>query len=141
MNDKNRPLPKAVSLVLAGSFALVGLAFLFIPSRVLAFFNRLSAAIGWPPLPVGEAFFFLILAVAYMYLVTVLAWRMFRHPENPTYPILLAHGKLASAVLSFGFFLARGPCLIFLVNGIIDGLIGVGILFYCYFPSANLQAR
>ena len=73
----------------------------------------------------GENKFYVILAVAYMYLVTMLAALMYVNPEQTVYPLLLANGKAASATLSLLFFFLDKPLLIYLTNGIVDGLIGV----------------
>jgi hypothetical protein len=112
-------------------FLLVGIVFLLIPGRVLAFFNTLSTGIGMEPSPVVGIHFYLVLAVGYMYLVSLLAFLMYRHPRNAFFPLLLAHGKLASSALSFYIFLMHQPFLIYLVNGIVDGLIGlVALVFF-----------
>lgn len=106
-------------------FGLVGVVFLFFPGNVLGFFNSLSVAIGMEPSPVTGASFYLILATAYMYLVALLAFRMYQYPEDLSFPLLLSHAKIASSILSFGFFILSKPYLIYLVNGIVDGLIGL----------------
>jgi len=121
-------LYKSTSYLLAIVFAAVGLIFLFAPDGLIGFFNRISGRLGMTPSPENGLDFFLILAAAYMYLVTVLAWMMGRHAENPIFPLLLVNGKIASSLLSFGFFFISKPYLIFLVNGIVDGLIGGGVL-------------
>jgi hypothetical protein len=115
------------SFVLAASFALVGLLFLFFPDAVLRFFNSLSAPVGLPPAPAVGFQFYLALASGYMYIVALLAWLMFRHPENSTYPGLLVNAKLATSFLSLGFFVFHQPFLIYLANFVVDGLIGVGV--------------
>ena len=124
-------LYKSTSLYLAVIFGIVGLLFLLIPENVLYFFNRISPSLGFIESPTQGMGFYLILAVGYMYLVTLLACLMARHPGNPYFPILLINGKSASSVLSFGLFFLHGPFLIYLTNGIIDGLIAlcVFILF------------
>jgi hypothetical protein len=116
----------AISLAIV--FAIVGSVFLFFPGAAITFFNRLSVPLGWPSSPSVSSHFYLALAAGYMYLVTLLAWLMFRHPGNSTYPILLANGKLATSALSLGFFLFRDPLLIFLANFVVDGAIGIGVL-------------
>jgi hypothetical protein len=115
---------------LAGAiiFAAVGIVFLTLPDGVLAFFNSLSEPLGFPTSSAQGKGFFLALAAGYMYLVALLAFLMYRHPDNRTYPFLLAHGKLASAVLSLYLFLTHGAFFIYLANSIIDGLIGVAAL-------------
>jgi hypothetical protein len=121
-------LYRVVSLVLAVVFAVTGLLFLFIPDKILTTFNNFSQVLGLSPSPVIGANFYLILAAGYMYLVTILAFLTFRHPDNRTFPSLLVHAKLASSVLSLAFFLGYGHYLIFLANFIIDGLIGILVI-------------
>jgi hypothetical protein len=128
MNSRPFTFYRILSLGLAVVFALVGMLFLFLPNDVLAFFNALSRRLGMTPVPQAGRSFFGVLAVAYMYLVTVLAWCMFRFPRERVYPLLLAQAKLASSVLSFGLFLFHASWLIYLVNGIVDGLIGLLVL-------------
>jgi hypothetical protein len=109
-------------------FATTGMLFLFIPNQVLSLFNTLSGFFDLPQSPVTGWTFYLILAVGYMYLVTVLAFWMFRHPEDRRSPLLLTHAKLASAILSLALFLLQAHYLIYLANFIVDGLIGAAVL-------------
>lgn len=118
-------LYKLFSLTIAVIFAAVGLIFLFYPNAVLIFFNSISRYWGWPPSPVQGASFYLTLAAAYMYLVTILAFQMYRHPEEKIYPFLLAQGKLASSVLSIFLFLTDQHYLVYFANFVIDGCIGL----------------
>lgn len=118
---------RAAALAMTAGFVIVGVLFLAIPDGVLSFFNRMSGPLGLPPAPPVGHSFFLVLASGYMYLVSLLAWLMFRHPENRTFPSLLIKGKLATSLLSLGFFLAHRPFLIYLVNFLVDGLIAAGV--------------
>jgi hypothetical protein len=120
-------LYRPASLLMAVTFGAVGLIFLFLPAGVLSFFDALSAQVGLRPAG-PAAGFYLVLAVAYMYVVTLLAGWMFARPENATLPVLLLNAKAASALLSFGLFAFRQPALIYLANGVVDGLIAVGVL-------------
>jgi hypothetical protein len=120
-------LYRAAALALTAGFLIVGALFLAVPDGVLAFFNRMSGPLGLPEAPPVGRSFFLILASGYMYMVSLLAWLMFRHPENRTYPLLLVQGKLATSLLSLGFFLAHRPYLIYLANFCVDGLIAAGV--------------
>jgi len=112
------------------TFALVGLIFLFIPSQVLVFFNYLSAYLGMPQSPVEGVSFYLILAVSYMYLVTQLAFLMYRYPRERSYLFLLVNAKLASSAVSLYLFLIHQPYLIYLANCVIDGCIGLVALYF-----------
>lgn len=120
---------RLLGLSLAVIFAVVGLLFLFAPSGVLSFFNMLSGYLGMAPSPEQGISFYLILAVGYMYLVTLLAYFMYRYPQDRRYPLLLANGKLASSIISFYLFILNEPYLIYVANGVIDGFIGLLVLF------------
>lgn len=119
---------RSISLALMLLFAVTGILFLSIPDKVLALFNTLSSFPGMLQSPVTGWSFFLILAAGYMYLVTILAFLMFRHPDNRFFPLLLTHAKLASSVISLFLFLLHAQYLIYLANFIIDGAIGIIVL-------------
>jgi multidrug transporter EmrE-like cation transporter len=119
---------KLISLGLAIVFGMVGLVFLFMSSDVLSFFDGLSRAVGMQEASSVSHKFYVILAAAYMYLVTLLASLMYVHPDNTAYPLLLFNGKVASSALSILFFVLDKPLLVYLTNGIVDGLIGVLVI-------------
>ncbi|MBN1352915.1 hypothetical protein JXJ21_26230 [candidate division KSB1 bacterium] len=122
---------RTMSLLLALTFVVVGFIFLFLADGVLEFFNSVATLVGMKAAPVDGVNFYLILATGYMYLVSLLAFLMFRQPKNPDFPLLLTHAKLASSVLSLGFFLCHQPYLIYLTNCLVDGSIGgLVLLFY-----------
>ena len=123
-------LYKLFSLTAAAMFAVVGLIFLFFPASVLIFFNSISNYFGLPQSPVQGTSFYLILASAYMYLVTLLAYLMYRYPEQAIYPLLLAHAKLASSIISIYLFLMYQPYLIYFANFVTDGFIGIAALYF-----------
>lgn len=119
------------------TFTIVGLIFLFMPKGVLVFFNNISRHLGMVLSPVQGTGFYIILAVGYMYLVALLAYFMYRYPENRYFPLLLVNGKLASSILSLFLFLFHQPYLIYIVNCLIDGLIGFVVLgFYLKLKEA-----
>ena len=122
-------LYKLFSLTTAAIFAVVGLIFLFFPDSALIFFNSISGYFGLPQAPLQGTGFYLILASAYMYLVTLLAYMMYRYPEQKVYPFLLAQGKLASSIISIYLFLMHQPYLIYFANFVIDGFIGIMALY------------
>lgn len=122
-------LYKLFSLTAAAIFAVVGLIFLFFPDSALIFFNSISGYFGLPQSPVQGVSFYLTLAAAYMYLVTLLACMMYRYPEQNIYPFLLVQGKLASSVISIYLFLRHQPYLIYFANFVIDGFIGIAALY------------
>jgi hypothetical protein len=127
MNERSFAFRKAFSLGLAAIFALVGGVFLILPRETLSFFNALSRRLGMIEGPADRSFFG-VLAAAYMFVVTVLAWRMYKAPREKIYPLLLGQAKVASSLLSFLMFAVHAPWLIYLVNGIVDGAIGIVVL-------------
>jgi hypothetical protein len=121
---------RTFSLLMVIVFALVGFIFLFISNGVLELFNSIAAYTGMKLSPVKGVDFYLILASGYMYLVSLLAYMMFKHPDNPYFPLLLIHAKLASSVLSLCFFILHQPYPIYLTNCIVDGFIGLLVLYF-----------
>jgi hypothetical protein len=119
-------------LMMSLLFALVGALFLFFPDGVTGFFNGISRCCGLPPAPVQERSLFLVLAVGYMYLVTGLAWLIFRHPGHRWFTLLLIQGKALSSLLSICLFFFHRPYLVYLVNGVVDGLIALLFLFFYF---------
>jgi hypothetical protein len=131
MNGKERSSAKRIAAYgMAAVFAAVGIVFLTAPGGVIAFFNVLSGPLGMRPAPVFGASLYSALAAAYMYLVTILAWNTARRPKEDVFPRLLAHAKLASALVSFGLFAVCRPYLILLANGVIDGSIAAVLHFW-----------
>jgi hypothetical protein len=120
-------LYRLVAIFLALSFVIVGMCFLLLPDGVISFFNRLSGPLNMPLASLTGYPFFLVLASGYMYLVALLAWLMYRHPENRVFSHLLVQGKLATSLISLGFFVVHRPFLIYLANFVVDGLIALGV--------------
>lgn len=118
------------SLLMVFIFALVGLTFLFYSNGVLDFFNSIASLIGMKQAPVNGLNFYLILATGYMYLVTLLAYFMYKNPANLIFPLLLTNAKLASSILSLCFFTLHQPYTIYFANFLVDGLIGITVLFF-----------
>jgi hypothetical protein len=114
---------RAIALALAATFAAVGLVFFVAPGGVSAFFDQLSRR---APMAAGdvEGGLLRVLAASYMYLVAWFAWMMFRRPDEPTWPAVLAQAKLASAGFSLVLIVIRGPSLVLAANAIVDGGLG-----------------
>jgi hypothetical protein len=129
---------RLISIVLALTFALVGLIFLFMAEGVLVFFNELSRQLGMMPAPVEGTHFYLVLAVAYMYMVTLLAYKMYRQPQNRQYLVLLINAKSASSFLSVLLFILQQPYLIYITNAIADGSIALFLLFFLLKPGRKM---
>ncbi len=126
---------KTFGYACAGVFAAVGLLFLVIPRGVVAFFNGLIP--GMRPAPNGTPGFYDALALGFMAVVTALAGSMARRPDERAYARMLGVAKIASAAFSLGFALARVPALIFFVNAVVDGSIGVLVLVLRPAPVAE----
>lgn len=121
-------LVRTVGLVFFLIFAGVGALFLLAPEWVLRGMNDLGRAVGLGESPIHGAGYFTVMTASYMAVVTMLAWRMFREPSNPAYPLLLSQAKAASALFSLGMYFLRAPYFILLANGILDGGIAAGAL-------------
>jgi len=122
---------RRISLAMAIVFGAVGIVFLFFSSEVVVFFNMLSAQLGMQQAEPGDSHFFAILGVAYMYLVTLLALQMYRIPESRVFPFLLVNAKAVSSATSILFFLLDVPLLIYITNGVVDGMIAA-LVFFMY---------
>lgn len=118
-------------------FGLVGITFLFMGDEVMVVFNRISAVVGMEQVEPVKGHFFGILAAAYMYVVALLALLMYRNPKEPLYPFILLNAKMASAVISFMMFLTDKYLLIYISNGIVDGLIGWLVFFMYRYSKRN----
>ena len=126
-----------ISIALTIIFAIVGIVFLCMSDGVLVFFNRISIVIGMEQVePLGEHFY-LILAVAYMYLVALLAFLMYRDPNNAVFPLLLFNAKAASSAISFLLFIVDRHFLIYITNGVVDGFLAI-LVFVMYRYAKNL---
>lgn len=121
---------RTFSLLMGITFAIVGLIFLFLTDGVLEFFNSFAKYGGMKQSPVQGVNFYLILAAGYMYLVSLLAFMMYKHPDNKHFPLLLANAKLASSLLSLCFFILHQPYPIYVVNCIVDGSIGLLVIYF-----------
>ncbi|HUI29668.1 MAG TPA: hypothetical protein VLX91_05590 [Candidatus Acidoferrales bacterium] len=114
-----------VSIIMAIIFGVVGILFLFMSSDVLVFFNRMSGLLGMEQGESAGEHFYVILAVAYMYVVALLAFLMYHDPRNASFPFILFNAKVASSIVSAATFLFGRHLLIYITNCIVDGLIGL----------------
>jgi hypothetical protein len=112
---------RTVGLVFFLVFAGVGALFLLSPEWVLRGMNGLARMVGMGESPLHGAGYFPVMAASYMAVVTMLAWKMFREPANPAFPLLLFQAKAASSLFSLGVFFLGAPHFILLANGILDG--------------------
>ncbi|MFN3928040.1 MAG: hypothetical protein ACK4OK_00185 [Thermoflexus sp.] len=114
-------LARSILAALALAFAITGLGFVLFPESVLQGVEALGRSIGSfrPP---AEGRFWLVLAFAYMVLVTVLAGLSAWDPQRFR-PMLwvLALGKLTSSLTALAFFTLDRPAFIYLLNFLVDG--------------------
>ena len=129
---------RAVSFAFAVVFVVVGLLFLIAPDGTLSLFNLFARRLGLAEASGGDNRFFAGLAVAYMAVVTALAWSMYRRPDERIYPRLLVLAKTASSLVSFGLFFLHKPLLISLANGVVDG--GLALFVWLLARSRRRQA-
>lgn len=122
---------RASSLSLGVIFAAVGIIFVTSPDGVLRFFNCLSPVFSLRPAPLTGYNFYLILAASYMYMVSLLAFMMYRHPDNREFPLLLLNAKLASSIVSIALFVFQARFLIYAVNFVTDG--SIALLVYLFY--------
>jgi len=135
-------LYRLISITFAVIFAIVGMLFLLMPDAVIVFFNTISTFVGMPVVPTAGFNFYVVLAAGYMYIVTVLAFLMYRNPKNAQLPFLLAQAKIASSFLSFLAFVFVHHCLIYVSNFVIDGIIGgIALTFYLKLKKEKECAR
>ena len=130
-----RRLVRASGTVLAATFALVGVVFLVIPGGVLGAINWAGRALGLPQSPTAAFTLYLALAVAYMYVVSLLAWQMARHPDVRAYPWILVQAKAASALVCLALFAFQEQYLIYLANFAVDGAIAVFVWWIALRPA------
>lgn len=136
----DRRLVRVTGAVLAVTFAAVGLVFLLVPGRVLALFNAAGEPLGLPASPTEAFTLFLALAVAYMYVVTLLAVQMARRPRVTAYPWVLVQAKAASALVCVVLFAAHDQYLVYLANALVDGALAVLVWAIAIRGSARADA-
>ena len=130
--------------LLAWTFAVVGLIFLLAPNGTVRTINAVGSIFRvFPPAPESELRFWLSLGVAYMALVTLLAWRIADDPRaNRGLMPILAAGKFASSFTCLLFFLFDRPTFLYLLNFLVDGSILLIVLgCYAWVGAVEQSAR
>jgi len=128
-----------ISLTMMVVFGLVGVCFLFMSDGVVIFFNQMSAMVGMEEVAPGKEHFYVILSFAYMYIVALLAFLMYRDAQNSIFPFILFNAKIASSAVSILLFFADKHLLIYLINGIVDG--AIGLLVIVMYQAAKRASR
>lgn len=114
-------LARVILGVLAFAFAVTGIGFLFFPKEILSQLETIGRSFG-PFTPTSGERFWLILAFAYMMLVTFLAGMSAWRPQTFR-PMLwaLMIGKSVSSLTALAFFITDRPAFIYLLNFLVDG--------------------
>jgi hypothetical protein len=108
-------------------FALGGLGFYLAPGLVTTSLNRQGARLGMEASPVEGESTWIVLAVAYMVLVTVITNDAAEDPLGRQSQVrYLIAGKSASSLGSLGYFLLKRRSFAFLANFLLDGAIAAG---------------
>ncbi len=113
--------------LLAGTFAVVGLLFLLVPSGVLDTISDVGEWVGNDTrAPHTQEYLWLALAFAYMVVITGIA--LLAQTDVVRYRALLlvlAAGKTASSLGSLAFFLIQEEVFIYLLNFLVDGFLAL----------------
>jgi len=120
--------------LLGAGFLVFGLLFAFAPEATLRYFASWGVPLGWPlPTEMPEGGLWRVLTVAYMAMVTVLAfWGSVRTPVQPALLGLLAFGKAASALTALLFYWTVQSQFLYLLNFVVDGSIALLVLLCRY---------
>jgi hypothetical protein len=113
--------------LLAATFAVVGLLFLFVPSGVLDVISDVGEWFGNDHrAPHTQVYLWLALSFAYMMVITGIC--LVAQADVVRYrPLLLvlAAGKTASSLGSLAFFLIQEEVFIYLLNFLVDGFLAL----------------
>jgi len=121
------PVARGILGILAFAFAVTGMLFLLSPEGVLRWVEAIGRSFGSFAPASGERFW-LILAFAYMMLVTFLAGLSAWRPQTFR-PMLwaLMFGKAVSSSTALMFFILDRPAFVYLLNFLVDGEIGLPV--------------
>ena len=113
-------------------FVFAGLGFLLFPNGTIYLFNYIGSTVGFASLPYIHNFFYLALALGYMFVVSMISWLVYKDTE--TYYqlfIVLIGGKTMSSLFSLLYFFIHIHALIYITNFIVDGALAlVGFYYY-----------
>ena len=117
--------------VLAVSFTVTGLLFLFVPSGVLDVISDFGEIFGdFARAPHTQEYLWLALTFAYMALITVIC--VVAQGDVVRYRVLiliLAIGKTVSSLTALAFFVIQDDVFIYLLNFIVDGYLAISSLW------------
>ncbi|CUU10842.1 hypothetical protein GBSOP10_108210 [Armatimonadetes bacterium GBS] len=111
-------------------FALFGALFAFAPQATLEYFSQWGTALGWEATSPEAGGFWRVLAVAFMVIVTVLAfWGSVPSPAQPALLMMLFIGKASSSLGALLFYWLESPQFLYLLNFVVDGAIALIVLW------------
>jgi hypothetical protein len=117
--------------LLAGTFAVVGMLFLLVPSGVLDTISDVGEWFGNDThAPHTQVYLWLALAFAYMTVITGIC--LLAQTDVVRYRallLLLAAGKTASSLGSLAFFAIQDQVFIYLLNFLVDGFLALFALW------------
>ena len=116
---------------LAVAFAVMALLLLVLPAHVLQALNRIGDLLGLPPAPVVGLGYYTAIAVAFMYVLAVLAALVAREPAVRAYATVLVHAEAALAVLSLALFALQDVHFVFLASFSVHALVAVFVYVLC----------
>lgn len=112
-------------------FAVFGALFAFAPQATLEYFSQWGVALGWEATSPELGGLWRVLAVAFMVMVTVLAfWGSVPSPAQPALLMMLAIGKASSSLGALLFYWIESPQFLYLLNFIVDGALALIVLWY-----------
>jgi hypothetical protein len=108
----------------APMFALGAAGFYLMPGKVTESVNRQGRLVGMPEAPQQNDNLWVVLASAYMVLVTAFSWRAAENPrEHRDLVRLLILGKFVSSTGALGYFIFKRRSYNYLLNFLLDGAI------------------
>jgi hypothetical protein len=108
-------------------FLVGGVLFYGLPGATTAAMNRSARGVGLAPSQVDDSNLWVVLAGAYMALITVIAQRASQAPlQRKELVRLLVLGKAASSLGALGYFVFKRRAYAFLLNFVLDGAICAG---------------
>ena len=127
--------------LLAASFAVTGLLFLFAPDGTLSVLDDLGDVFGnFTPAPETQEQLWLLLGFAYMVVITGIAL-VVQSDVARFRPLLLvlAAGKAASSLAALAFFVTDDDVFIYFLNFLVDGSLVLTAL-WCWSLAGRVEA-
>lgn len=133
---------RTTMLILAATFAVVGILFIVTPGGVVARVDDVGDWLGdFSPAPGTGVRLWLALGFAYMTVITGIALLVASDVARYRDLLLvLAAGKAASSLAAGAFFAFHDDVFIYLANFVVDGTL-VAIALWCWSLAGRVEAR